>query len=116
VGTKSLMSTCVRKPYSSLGRIMFQRVRTAAEVLPRNFLKIHSQHLPSFLYTSKRCSSRSDHRLCLLVLKRPCSPSLEHPSSSLPDPDRYRSNHYRHRYLTAHSLGIRVLGMELCPM
>jgi hypothetical protein len=40
--------------------------------------------LPS-LYASKSCSSRSDHRLCLLVLKRPCSASLEHPSSSLLD-------------------------------
>jgi hypothetical protein len=61
---------------------MVQRVRTAAGVLPGNFLKIQSQDLSSFLYTSKRCSSMSSHRLCLLVLERPCSSSLEH--SSLP--------------------------------
>jgi hypothetical protein len=64
---------------------MFQRVRTAGRVLPGNLRKIHSQDLPSFLYASKRCSSRYGHRLCLLVLERPCSPSLEHPSSSLLD-------------------------------
>jgi hypothetical protein len=69
--------------HSPLGRIMFQRVRTAGRVLPGNLPKIHSQGLPSFLYASKRCSSRSDHRLCLLVLECPCSSSLGHPSSSL---------------------------------
>jgi hypothetical protein len=62
---------------------MFQRVRIAGRVLPGNLPKIHSQDLPSFLYASKRCSSRSDHRLCLLVLERPFSSSLENPSSSL---------------------------------
>ena len=30
-----------------------------------------------FLYASKRCSSSFDHGLCLLVLERPCSASLE---------------------------------------
>jgi len=56
---------------------MFQRVRTAAGVLPGNLPKIQSQDLSAFLYASKRCSSMSDHQLCLLV--------LEHPSSSLLD-------------------------------
>jgi hypothetical protein len=64
---------------------MFQRVRIAGRVLPGNLRNIHSQDLSSFLYASKRCSSRSDHRLCLLVLERPCSPSLEHSLSSLLD-------------------------------
>jgi hypothetical protein len=41
------------------------------------------QDLPSFLDASKRCSSKSGHRLCLLVLEQSCSASLEHPSSSL---------------------------------
>jgi hypothetical protein len=76
-------STCCHKVYASLGRIMFQRVRMAGRVLPGNFLKIHSQDLFSFLYASKRCSSRSDHRLCLLVLEWLCSSSLEQLSSSL---------------------------------
>jgi hypothetical protein len=49
----------------------------------RNLPKIHSQDLPSFLSASKRCSSRSDHRPCLLVPERSYSSSLEHPSSSL---------------------------------
>jgi hypothetical protein len=71
--------------YSPLGRIIFQRVRIIGRVLPGNLRKIHSQDLSSFLYASKRCSSRSNHRLCLLVLERPCSPSLEHSSSSLLD-------------------------------
>ena len=62
---------------------MFQCVRTAGRVLPGNLPKIQSQDLPSFLYASKRCSSKPDHRLCLLVLERPWSASLEHPSSSL---------------------------------
>lgn len=79
------LSTCRQEVYSTLGRIMFQRVRTAGRVLPGNLPKIHSQDLPSFLYASKRCSSRSDHRLCLLVVERPCSASLKHPSSSLLD-------------------------------
>jgi len=56
---------------------MFQRVRTAAGVLLWNLPKIQSQNLSVFLYASKRCSSMSDHRLCLLV--------LEYPSSSLLD-------------------------------
>jgi len=62
---------------------MFQRVRIAALVLPGNLPKIHSQDLPSFLYASKRCSSRSDRRLRLFVLERPCSASLESPLSLL---------------------------------
>jgi hypothetical protein len=66
---------------------MFQRVRIAGRVLPGNLRKIHPQDLSSFLYASKRCSSRFDHRLCLLVLEQPCSPSLEHSSSSLLDPE-----------------------------
>jgi hypothetical protein len=64
---------------------MFQRIRIAGRVLPGNLWKIHSQDLPSFLYTSKRCSSRSNYRLCLLVLERPYSPLLEHPLTSLLD-------------------------------
>lgn len=62
---------------------MFQRVRTAGRLLPGNLPKIHSQDLPSLLYASKPCSSRFDHRLCLLVCERLCSSSLEHPSPSL---------------------------------
>jgi len=62
---------------------MFQRVRIAGRVLLGNLPKIHSQDLPSFLYTSKRCSSRSDHRLCLVVLEHFCSSSLKQPSSLL---------------------------------
>ena len=50
-------------------------VRTPAAVLPKN--------LPSFLYASKRCSSKSDHQLCLLTLERHCSASLESPLSPL---------------------------------
>jgi hypothetical protein len=64
---------------------MFQRIRITGRVLPGNLRKIHPQDLSSFLYASKRYSSRSDHRLYLLVLERPCSPSLEHSSSSLLD-------------------------------
>ncbi|KAH8797034.1 hypothetical protein F5882DRAFT_22836, partial [Hyaloscypha sp. PMI_1271] len=78
--------------YSPLGRIIFQRVRIAGRVLPGNLRKIHPQDLSSFLYASKRYSSRSDHRLCLLVLERPCSPSLEHSSSSLLDSESLSLN------------------------
>jgi len=56
---------------------MIQRVRIGGRVLLRNFPKIHSQDSPSFLYASKRCSSRADHRFCLFVLERPCSASQE---------------------------------------
>jgi hypothetical protein len=61
---------------------MVQRVRTAAGVLPGNFLKIHFQGLPSF-HASKRYSSRTPHGIFILVPERPSPPSLEHPSSSL---------------------------------
>ena len=71
--------------YLTLCCTMVQRVRTAAGVLPGNFLKVQSQDLSSFLYASKRYSSRSDHRLYLLVLERPYSPSLEHSLLSLLD-------------------------------
>jgi hypothetical protein len=68
-------------------------------VLPGSLRKIHFQDLPSSLYTSKLCSSRSNRRLCLFVFKRPCSslqesllsllkvgsPSLESSSSPLLD-------------------------------
>jgi len=54
-----------------------------ARVLPGNLQKIHSQDLPAFSYASKRRSSRSDHRLCLLALERLCSAALESSSSSL---------------------------------
>jgi hypothetical protein len=65
---------------------MFQRVRIAGRVLPGNLPKIQSQDLPSFLYASKRCSSKSDHGIFILVLERLCfSASLDHPSSSLLD-------------------------------
>jgi hypothetical protein len=53
---------------------MFQRVCIAG---------VQLQGLPSFLYATKRCSSWCDHRLCLLVLERPCSASLESPLSLL---------------------------------
>jgi hypothetical protein len=61
---------------------MVQRVRTAAAVLPGNFLKIQSQDLSSFLYASKRCSSTGSHGIFILVLE-PCFFLLEHASSSL---------------------------------
>lgn len=48
---------------------MFQRVRTAAEVLAENLSNIHFQDLSSFSYNNKRCSSNSDHGLCFLVLE-----------------------------------------------
>lgn len=54
-----------------------------ARVLPGNLQKIHSQDLPAFSYASKRRSSRSDHRLCLLALERLCSAALESSSSPL---------------------------------
>jgi hypothetical protein len=73
---------CLTEAYSPLVRTMFQRVRIAGRVLPGNLRKIQSQGLPSFLYASKRCSSRPDHRLCLLVLEWLWSSSLEHSSSS----------------------------------
>lgn len=78
-------STCRQEVYLTLGCIMFQCVCTAGRVLPGNLPKIHSQDLPSFLYASKHCSSRSDHRLCLLVVQRICSASLKHSSLSLLD-------------------------------
>ena len=61
---------------------MFQRVRTAGRVLPGNLRKIQLQGLSSFLYASKRCSSMGSHGIFFLMLERPCSSSLEHPSSS----------------------------------
>jgi len=79
------LSPCRQEVYSTLGCIMFQCVRTVGQVLPGDLPEIHSQDLPSLLYASKHCSSRSDHRLCLLVIERPCSASLKHPSSSLLD-------------------------------
>lgn len=69
--------------YSPLGRTMFLRVRTAGRFLPGNLPNIHSQGCPSFLYARKRCSSRFNHRLYLLVCERLCLSSLEYPSSSL---------------------------------
>jgi hypothetical protein len=66
--------------YSTLGRIMFQRVRIACSVRSGNFRKIHFQGLPSFLYVSKRCSSRPSHLMFFLMLG---SSSLEHLLSSL---------------------------------
>jgi hypothetical protein len=51
-------STCCQKIYATLGRIMFHCVRTTAGVLVGNFWKIQLQDLSSFLYASKRCSSR----------------------------------------------------------
>jgi hypothetical protein len=87
VATQSLsccLSTCRRELILTLRCTMVQRVRTAAGVLPGNFLKIQSQGLPSVLYTSKRCSSIGSLGGYLLLHERPCfSASLEYPSSSL---------------------------------
>jgi hypothetical protein len=88
--------------YSTLGRTMFQRVRIAGRVLPGSLLKIQHQDLPSFLYASKRCSTRSDHRLCFAHARN----NSARPRSNILhrchwDQDRCRSNHCRHRYLTA---------------
>ena len=64
-------------------------VRGWTMFLPRTYCgpspagELAKDPLPVFLYASKRCSSRSDHRLCLLVLKRPWSASLESPLSLL---------------------------------
>ena len=63
----------LEEAYSSLSRIMFQRVRTAGWVLLGNLPKIHSQDFSSFLYANKRCSSSCDHGICLLLLERPYS-------------------------------------------
>jgi hypothetical protein len=93
---------------------MFQRVRIAGRVLPGNLPKIHSQDLPSFLYASKRCSSRSDHRLCLLVLERPCS--VKHPSSSLRDSGSLSLNPPSSSLLDAPSFAMQEpRHQRLCP-
>lgn len=55
----------------------------AGLVLPGNFLKIHFQGLPSFLYTRRRCSSISSHAIFFFGLTPSCSSSVRHPSSSL---------------------------------
>jgi len=78
-----LLLVHLQEAYSSLGRSMFQRVRTAGGVLFENCWKIQLQRLSSFLYASKRCSSMGSHGIFFLVLERPCSSLLEHPSSSL---------------------------------
>jgi hypothetical protein len=70
--------------YPPLRCTIVQRVRTVGGVRPGNFLKIHSHDLPSFLYASKRCSSRGSHGTFILVPDRPSLSSLEHPSPSLP--------------------------------
>jgi hypothetical protein len=69
--------------YSTLGLIVFHRVRIAGRVLPGNLRKIHSQDLPSFLYASKGCSSRPSHLRFFPVLERWGRSSLEDPSSLL---------------------------------
>ena len=55
-------------------------MRTAPGVLG-TCPKIQFQDLSSLLCANKGCSSRPDHRLCLLVLEQRCSSLLEHPSS-----------------------------------
>ena len=47
------------------------------ESCPGTCRRSSPQDLPSFLYASKHCSSRSDHQLCFLVLEGPCSALLE---------------------------------------
>jgi hypothetical protein len=42
-------------------QVIVQHVHTPAGVLPGNLPKIQSQDMPSFLYASNRCLSRSDH-------------------------------------------------------
>jgi len=74
---------CLPEAYSPLGRTMFQHIYIAGRVLPGNLWKIQSQGLPSFLYASKHCLSRSNHGIFFLVLESFCSSSLEQPSSSL---------------------------------
>jgi hypothetical protein len=74
---------CLTEAYSPLVRTIFQRVRIAGRVLPGNLPKIHSQGLPSFLYTSKRCSSMPSYGIFFLVVKSFCLSLLEQPSSSL---------------------------------
>jgi len=71
--------------YSLRCWIIFQRVRIAGGVLVGNFWKIHFQGLPSSLYTRKRCSSISSHRIFFFALEQVCSCTSppEHPSSSL---------------------------------
>ena len=94
----------LEEAYSPLGRTVFQRVRVAGRYLPAGLRKIQLQGLLSFLYASKRCSSRPDHRLCLLVRERPCSSSFEHPSSSLLRLRSLSLNHHRYRCWTSYSL------------
>jgi hypothetical protein len=102
---KLILSTW-EESYSTLGRIMFHRVRTAAGVLVENFWKIHLQGLPSFLYASKRCSSMSSHGIFFLVLERFCSSLLEQLSSSLLGSGSLCLNHCRYCCLLAHSLAV----------
>jgi hypothetical protein len=81
--------------YLTLCCTMVQRVRTAAGVLPGNFLKVQSQDLSSFLYASKRCSSTGSHGIFILVLE-PCFFLLEYALSSL-----LRSGSLLHKLLSS---------------
>src|SRR5450432_2981750 len=69
--------------YSALARTICQRVRTAPGVPPRNLLKIQLQDMPSSLYASKAYLCSGNCALCFVVLERPCSSSVNDPSSLL---------------------------------
>lgn len=66
--------------------ILIEGMRIVAGVLSENFLKIQFQDFSSFLYDSKRCSPKSSHRLCLLVLEYQSTSLLESGSRSLNSP------------------------------
>lgn len=76
----------LNEPYLALRHVVVKRVRIAGQVLPENFLKFTLPRLALFLISSKRCSSRSDHQLCLLVLEHPLPPLLGSRSLSLKPP------------------------------
>ncbi len=88
IDTQSLSycpATCGRKPVRSLGWTIFQRGRMYCGLRScwGTCQRFTARTCPLVVYASKRCSSGSDHRLCLFVRKRPCLVVLEHPSSSL---------------------------------
>jgi hypothetical protein len=87
VGTKSLsyrLSACWRKP-TQLWAVSCSSVYV---LRAESCLGICGRSTPSFLYASKRCSSRSDHRFCLFVLERPCSALQESPLLLLKSGDK----------------------------
>jgi len=71
---------------------MFQRVRIAGRVLPREFEEDPAPRLDFFLVCQQ---ALLDHQLCLLVLKQPRSASLESPLSLLKSGSPYLNRHHR---------------------